>query len=290
MEDMEAKETGDRVLIVNADDLGLHEDINRGIETAHVDGVVTSASLSAVGRAFEDALAVCRRCPDLDIGVHLTLVEESPLTDPSRLGGLVTREGLFHGSHSGLMARAVSGRLSRHAVRRELGAQVERVLEAGIRPSHLDAHQHVHLLPGIWPVVVDLAREHGIAWVRVPRFSPLGSGGPSPMLMASRLGMNALQGIRRASLGALRAPDATPALGLSGHLTADAILAGLDAVPRGGVAELVAHPGVTTPGLQERYRWGYDWSGETAALTEPALAGALRREGFTLRNFSGLAA
>ena len=282
--------TGDRVLIVNADDLGLHQDINRGIEMAHLEGVVTSASLSAVGEAFEDAVALCRRCPDLDVGVHITLVEERPLTDPSRLGSLVTREGLFQPSHPRLMARAVSGRLSRSAVRRELGAQVERVLEVGIRPSHLDAHQHVHLLPGIWPVVVELAREHGIPWVRVPRFSPLAVGSPSPILTALRLGLNALQSVRRSSLGALRAPDATPALGLSGHLTTDAILAGLALVPRGDVAELVAHPGVTTPSLQERYRWGFDWSGETAALTDATLKSALHREGFTLQSFSGLAA
>ena len=282
--------TGDRVLIVNADDLGLHEDINSGIEEAHVDGIVTSASLSPVGESFEDGVAVCRRCPDLDIGVHLTLVEESPLTDASRLGGLVTREGLFPKSHKGLLARAASGWISRSAVRHELGAQVERVLEAGIRPSHLDAHQHVHLLPGIWPVVVELATEHGIPWVRVPRFAPIGVGAPSAILAALRLGMNALQRIRRDSLGSLRAPYATPALGLSGHLTIDAILAGLHDMPEGNVAELVTHPGVTTPALQARYDWGYDWSGETAALTDPKLREALRRDGFTLRSFSGMAA
>ena len=283
-------ETGDRVLIVNADDLGLHEDINRGIETAHVDGIVTSASLSAVGQAFEHAVTLCRRCPDLDVGIHLTLVEERPLTDPSLLGGLVNRSGRFPKSHTGLVVRSLAGRVSPSAVRRELRAQIDKVLEAGIRPSHLDAHQHVHLLPGIWGAVLALASEYGIPWIRMPRFSPIGVGGPSPVLAALRVGMNTLQGIRRSSLGTLRAPDATPALGLSGHLTTDGILAALHDAPQGSVSELVMHPGVTTPSLKDRYEWGYDWSGETAALTDPTLRTTLRSIGFSLRSFSDLAA
>lgn len=280
----------DRILLVNADDLGLHEDINRGIETAHMDGIVTSASLSAVGEAFVDALALCRRCPELDIGVHLTLVEEKPLTDPARLGGLVTRAGCFPGSHKGLLTRVVSGRVSPAALRRELGAQVERIIQAGITPSHIDAHQHVHLLPGIWPAVLELAREYGIPWVRLPRFSPLREGGPSPVVAVLRGGANALERFRRASLGSLRAPGSTPALGLSGHLTTDGILSGLSLVPSGSVAELVTHPGITTTALKDRYRWGYDWTGETAALNDPELREALQRAGFVLSSFSGLAA
>lgn len=82
--------SSERLLLVNADDLGLHLDINRGIERAHGEGIVRSASLSATGDAFEDALELCRRNPELDVGVHLTLVEERPLTDPERLGRLVT--------------------------------------------------------------------------------------------------------------------------------------------------------------------------------------------------------
>ncbi len=279
-----------RSLVVNADDLGLHEDIDRGIESAHREGVVTSTSLSAVGEAFEDALRVCERCPELDVGVHLTLVGERPLTDPARLGGLAAADGCFVDAYPTLLGRVLSGRLSRAGVMRELDAQVRRVLDAGIRPTHLDSHQHVHLLPGIWPVVVALARKHGIAWVRVPIFTPLGAGSPGAAVVGLRLGLNLLRRARRPTLGALRSADVTPALGLSGHLTVEGILAGLETVPPGAVAELVAHPGFTTAALRERYDWGYDWSGETAALTDARLPAALDRAGFTLRSFSGAAA
>lgn len=279
-----------RTLIVNADDLGLHADIDRGIEIAHREGIVTSASIAAVGASFDHAVEVCRRCPRLDVGVHLTLVGERPLSDPSTLGGLVTEDGRFVEAHPALVGRALSMRFSREAVRRELEAQVEKVGRAGIRPTHLDGHQHVHLLPRIWPVVVDLARMHGIGWVRVPFFAPVSDGRPGVVGLALRLGLNVLRHGRRRALGSLRSAEATPALGRSGRLTVEGILRGLASVRAGAIAELVAHPGVTTPALEQRYDWGYDWSGETAALTDANLREGIAKAGFELRRFVDLAA
>jgi len=281
--------SSERLLLVNADDLGLHLDINRGIERAHREGIVRSASLSAAGDAFEDALELCRRNPELDVGVHLTLVEERPLTDPERLGRLVTTEGRFVSGYAALFPRMISGAVSEEAVRRELTAQVERVIEAGIRPSHLDAHQHVHLLPRVWPVVTDLARRHSIPWIRVPRFWPVNAGSPSLGVTALRCAMNVLQHQRRRSLSDGRSPDATPALGFAGHLTRDRILRDLDRIPAGLVSELVTHPGVQSPELEASYGWGFDWDGETAALTDPNLRAALEDAGFRLTTFAELA-
>lgn len=281
---------GRRTLVVNADDLGLHPDIDRGIEAAHREGLVTSASISAVGESFDDAVALCRRNPRLGVGVHLTLVGERPLTEASRLGGLVTAEGRFPESHPSLVLSALTLRLRRDAVRSELGAQIERVRRAGLRPTHLDGHQHVHLLPAVWPVVTALAREHGIGWVRVPGFTPLASGRPSPAVLALRAGLNVLRRARRGALGELRSADVTPALGESGHLTSERIVRAVAPVSPGAVAELVAHPGVTTSALRDRYDWGYDWTGETAALCDPALRRSIERDGFKLRSFADLAA
>lgn len=275
-----------RVLIVNADDLGLHPDIDRGIEAAHREGIVTSASIAAVGSSFESAVELCRRNPHLDVGVHLTLVGERPLTDAAGLGGLVNGNGHFLEAHPALVARALTGRLRAEAVRRELEAQIVRAERAGLRITHLDGHQHVHLLPGIWPIVAQLAHEHGIRWVRVPAFEPAAAGRPGALVLALRVGLNTLRSLRRAALGPLRSADLTPALGGSGHLTSEAILRGLALVPSRAVAELVAHPGWTTPDLEARYDWGYDWSGETEALRDPELRRAIDREGFDLRRFA----
>ncbi len=65
-------------LIVNADDLGWTEGVNRGIADAHRNGIVTSASLLANGAAFESAVEMARSAPALGVGVHLNLNDGNP--------------------------------------------------------------------------------------------------------------------------------------------------------------------------------------------------------------------
>jgi predicted glycoside hydrolase/deacetylase ChbG (UPF0249 family) len=221
--------------------------------------------------------------------VHLTLVGERPLSDPASLGDLVTPSGRFVDRHTALVARSLARRLDRRALLRELEAQIDRVERTGIRPSHLDGHQHVHLLPGIWPIAVELARRHGIRWVRLPAFRPL-MNGAGPIQVGLRWGLNVLQRRRKAMLRGLRSAHVTPALAESGHLDAERIMRALERVPAGAVAELVTHPGSSTGALEARYDWGYDWSGETAALTDHRLRSAIDTAGFELRRFSDLAA
>ncbi len=65
-------------LIVNADDLGWTEGVNRGIVEAHRKGLVTSTSLLANGQAFAAAAEISRSNPELGIGVHLNLSDGAP--------------------------------------------------------------------------------------------------------------------------------------------------------------------------------------------------------------------
>ena len=104
------------------------------------------------------------------------------------------------------------------------------------------------------------------------------------------MGLNALCEARRGSLGPARSADATPGLGWSGRLTVARVLEALDALPAQGSVELVAHPGETSAALEARYRWGYDWSGETDALCAPELAEGLAARGFELTRFTAMAA
>src|SRR5438876_7203770 len=67
-----------RLLVVNADDFGFTRDVNRGILEAHREGILTATTLMATGPAFDDAVALARQNPTLDIGVHLVLVGDPP--------------------------------------------------------------------------------------------------------------------------------------------------------------------------------------------------------------------
>jgi len=80
-------------LIVNADDLGWTEGVNRGIVEAHRRGLVTSTSLLANGRAWESALATSREYPELGIGVHLNLSDGPPIADAASVRGLLNEAG-----------------------------------------------------------------------------------------------------------------------------------------------------------------------------------------------------
>lgn len=149
-------------LIINADDLGMNAERDRGIFRAFATGVVSSASLVANGSCFATAAAGAREA-GMPVGVHLNLSEGSPLTGP--IGGVTDDNGRFPGK-TALRSALLAGNFDLGAIRRELAAQVERVRSAGLVPDHLDSHQHFHLFPTLAPLVVELAQSSGIAALR----------------------------------------------------------------------------------------------------------------------------
>jgi chitin disaccharide deacetylase len=152
-----------RRLIVNADDLGLSPGVNRGIMDLAAAGVVTSASLLMNLPATADAV---RRATaiDLPLGVHLNLTAGRPLTGPGT--SLTRAEGRF-GRPEWVVGQLVAGRLRLPEVEREWEAQIEAFLATGLRPSHLDTHVHLHVLPPLAAIVWRLAGRHGIGAVRL---------------------------------------------------------------------------------------------------------------------------
>ncbi len=273
-----------RLLVVNADDLGLHEDINRGIREAHERGIVTSTSLVACGRAFDDALRILRDCPGLGVGVHLTLIEEEPLCKPGRIGSLVGKDGRFHSSYRRFSERILLGGIETKELRLELDAQVRRALDAGIQPSHLDSHQHVHMLSPVWQTVTELAHRYRIPFVRIPCFQRVWAPAKDLWEYVSRIGLNAFSAVRRRQVETLGAADATAGLHLSGRLKTPDLLVILNTL-RPGLCELIVHPGVNTPDLEGHYKWGFNWSGELSALTAGEVQDAVRCLGIQLINY-----
>src|SRR5882672_9937354 len=157
-----------RQLVVNADDLGLTVGVNDGIFDAHELGILTSASLFANAPATEDAIRRARSRASLGVGVHLTLVDGTPTLPPRSIPTLVTGDGRFRHSWRPFIAACLQHRVSLDEVERELTAQIERIRGAGISPTHLDAHKHVHAYPPVFAIVARLAARFGIPVVRVP--------------------------------------------------------------------------------------------------------------------------
>ncbi len=271
-------------LIVNADDFGSSLPVNRGVERACRDGVVTSASLAAGGAAFDDALARLDDLPELGVGVHLTLAGGRAVAAPGAAPTLVADDGTLPRSAYAFARAYLSGKISPADVRAELRAQLARARDAGVRVTHLDSHFHLHNFPGVAPVVVELAQEFGVAAARLSRCRlwPAGRGWFGRQLVLrfcaeafGRLG-------RRAGL---KMPDGLEGQPWAGALTAERIVAAVGKLEP-GTWELVCHAAAENSGEDEAA--AYDRAGELAALTSPAVPGALEERGIRLINFAAL--
>jgi predicted glycoside hydrolase/deacetylase ChbG (UPF0249 family) len=277
-----------RQLIVTADDVGLHPGMTAGALAAADRGIVTAVSVAAVGRAFAPAVERLREWRrDLDVGIHLTLVGERPLSPPEEIPTLVGKDGAFLPGYPALARRYLLGRLAVAEVEVELRRQIERLLATGLPLVHANAHQHLHVLPRIFAVVLRLAEEHGIRFVRIPA-EPALSGWKgrrvaraAQLTLLNHLGRRAR---RRLAGTGLEAPGKTLGLLDAGELTFERLRRSLPHVT--GTAELVCHPGIGDAELAAAYDWGYRWDEETATLCDPRLPGMLGAAGIELTSFS----
>jgi chitin disaccharide deacetylase len=134
-----------RLLVVNADDLGLSEAVNAGILLAHEHGIVTSASLMVRGEAAAGAARLAAKQPLLGLGLHVDLAE------------WVCEDGEWRATY------AVVDTDDPEAV----AAELERQLTAfraltGREPTHLDSHQHIHRSEPVRSIMGVRARELGL--------------------------------------------------------------------------------------------------------------------------------
>lgn len=270
-----------RRLIVSGDDLGLHPGINAGIVRCHREGILTSASLCPNGAAFADAVAALRAAPELDLGVHLTLVGEAPLLPAGQLPTLAP-DGRLPAHFGVLFRRLMLRRVREPEIEDEMSAQVARACDAGLRVSHLDSHQHVHLHPSLLPAALRVARRFGIGALRAAR--PVG---PVPSLRGTLLGLAARMAAPRMRGAGVRSPDALVGIAETGRLDEARLLRVVEALPE-GTSELVCHPGSGDGAIGASYAWGFRWDLESAALTSPAVRDALSRGGVRLIGYRDL--
>ena len=280
-----------RRLIVNADDFGLHEAVNRGILAAHTAGIVSSASLMAGGAAFDEAVRLAGECPRLGVGVHLTLVGANSVLPVAEVSSLVDETGSFYRSYPLFIKRLLRGKIRLAEVERELAAQIDRIRMAGIQPSHLDSHQHLHVLPGIGGIVLDLARRFSIRAIRIPA-EPVTFIGATPATvgrLAGRGDLTLLANLFRqqAAAAGIRTSDHFYGMLAGGQLTEAAILAILRRLPPGD-SELMTHPGFADESLADTYPWGYQWEAERQALAAPAVRALLAELQIRLISFREL--
>lgn len=271
-----------RRLIVSGDDLGIHEAINKGVLTAHEEGIVTSASLVPCGRAFDHACRLVEKRRKLDLGIHLTLVEERPILPKDQLKTLAPK-GMLPKTYRQLFLGLLKGRIDVNEIELELDAQIQKVFKAGLNISHLDSHQHTHFFPQIRRVLFRLAEHYEIKGVRAgARVVPAGT--KFTLLLAPLA--KSLQ--RAARSRGLRTPDALWLPSPSGRITGLELVKGIPRLPE-GVTELVVHPGSEQKALETAYpAWGFKWQQELGAIKATDVRDAIVRHKIELTRYSEL--
>jgi len=156
----------DKRIIINADDFGLCEGVNKAVVKAHTEGVLTSATIMTNMPSAYEAVKIAKKLPSLGVGVHLNLTEEEPLSKNSGIEYLLDNEGKFGCSAFKLSFLSMTSHKIRNAIRSELAAQIQWVVDNGLKPTHLDSHKHIHSFPAIFSIVCELAKRFEIAAIR----------------------------------------------------------------------------------------------------------------------------
>jgi chitin disaccharide deacetylase len=287
-------------LIVNADDFGLTEGVNRAIRDAHIHGILTSTTLMANGNAFHPAVSLAQSIPGLGVGVHLNLTQGFSVSTANQIPNLVNQDGLFI-RNAGRLAQALFlGQVRKSEVEQELSAQIEKVLGTGILPTHLDGHKHFHLWPSLFLLVVRLARQYNIPAVRLVS-SPLSLRSKSlvktpahPLKIhkqqAIGISLSLVSGIdrwlsRRAGILSTDRFWGVAETGFLNDISLQKILENLTP----GTHELMCHPGYLDDSLKAiPTRLLIEREVELQALTQPGLREGLSARGIQLIHYGNL--
>jgi chitin disaccharide deacetylase len=295
---MSASGTSLKSLIVNADDLGWSEGVNRGIAEAHRHGIVTSASLLANGSAFVLAVEQSRSTPGMGVGVHLNLSDGPPIAERETVTSLLNDNGDFSGGPEALLLRIARRAIDLGEVEREWDAQIAKIRNAGIAPTHLDGHKHVHMLPSLFEVALRLAKRHGIPAIRVAHEesslrTALAAGREQNAAVVIKQGVQA----RGLKLLARDARDMAERAGIvtadhfcgiaqTGELTSDGVERLLRTLPQ-GTTEFMVHPGYLDDDLKKSpTRLRQSREQELRILTDTNIRNLVASEGIRLIDYS----
>jgi hopanoid biosynthesis associated protein HpnK len=280
-----------RRLIVCADDFGRDIAINEAVEAAHRDGILTCASLMVAAPEAGDAVARARRLPGLRVGLHLVLIDGSPVMPPGEIPGLVGEDGRFDDNQIRAGLRYFFAPGVRRLLAAEIGAQFEAFRATGLALDHVNAHQHMHLHPTVARLVVEIGRSYGMRAVRLPSepASVLRRAFPGERRMppAYRPVVALLR--RRLRRAGLAINDQVFGIAWSGAMVEERLLGLLPHLPQ-GVSEIYFHPATRTTTALAAAMPGYRHTEELAALVSPDVRQCIAELGIDLVSYGGLAA
>jgi hopanoid biosynthesis associated protein HpnK len=282
-----------RTLIVTGDDFGFSSAINAAVIQAHREGILTSASLMVNGEAFEEAVSLARQHPDLEVGLHVSLVRSRATLDHRLVPDLVDRTGCLPEAPVSAGFRFYFERRLRHQLQAEIEAQIQKFFDSGLRPTHLDGHLHFHVHPTVLEILLPLMARYAIPSIRLPREDMSINRRIDPgrfwhqsflSLVYSRLSGRALRKLARQKV---LYPDRFFGLLASGRMNEAYLLGVIDRLGP-GFTEIGFHPALGPPPELARWTSGYRFREELDALCSARVRDRLREEGIALGGYREL--
>ena len=199
-----------------------------------------------------------REHPELGAGVHLTLTAGDPLLAGHRT--LADADGHFH-RLSFVMENPQT--LDPGEIELEFSAQIDRVIAAGIHPTHLDSHHHVHGFDGIDRIFVRMCKKYGLSARMIPNEEMLRENG-------------------------IKTTQIFSADFYSEQATIENLLSIIERNERAESLEIMCHPAYLDQRLLTAASYNLRRTHELEVLTSERLKDAIRGRGITLCGFAGL--
>jgi chitin disaccharide deacetylase len=155
-------------IIITADDYGMCQSVNTGIDACLEAGAVRATCVMVNMPAWAAAASLRERFPKSSVGIHWTLTQGCPILPASHLPSLVNASGEFH-TNQEFRRRWILGRIQKSEVRSEFWAQYNRLAEIAGPPEFWNTHENFHVLPGLFQYCVALGRELAIPAMRCHR-------------------------------------------------------------------------------------------------------------------------
>lgn len=275
-------------IITTADDLGIDKETNEAIKECFENGVLTSSCLMAVGEAFDDAVEnVIKIHPDLEIGVHLDIIECNAITQKGK-STLTDINGKFNNSYVNMLLKSYNKKFL-NEVENEFNAQIEKILSVGIKPTYINTHVHTHSIPNVFKIICKSAKKYSIPNVRTQGELPYYTKGFKRhtsirycLNIIKNILLNTFTFINKNELKKYNLKTNKYFLGVlyTGQMDEETVIAGIERLPENSVAEVICHPSVN-PEKPRHYK-------EYKGLTSEKLKNFFKSEKAVAVNWQGV--
>jgi len=278
-----------KVLVVNADDMGVSDDIDSGIIECFKNGIVRDTSILATGEYFAHAVGLLKENKITAAGVHISLTGGFKSVLPhEKVRTITDKNGVFAGHFPEFISAYASGRISRAEVAAECAAQIAKVKKENFYISHLDSHEHIHMFPPVLDIVMQAAKDEKVPYIRIP----------NEKVPFAKLAAEPVNWFRHAALSvfccmAKKAFQKNGSLMYNNHflghfhahkLTEGDFLSFINDLPD-GVTEIGCHPGFFGANISRTRPWYKSCEEEVKALCSDSVKLAIKEKGIRLCSY-----